>query len=79
MDPCVLQNEKARQRLGFVQLESGGNGSYRFSQTHSAFEALDNSLYALGQLVDEIDGTAHPQASRLAKKQFERLLKTFDA
>ncbi|MHC1693295.1 MAG: helicase-related protein [Sphaerochaetaceae bacterium] len=70
---------KDRRQLGFVQLDSLGKTEYRFSQSKNCFEALDSSLYALGQLVDEIDGTAFPQESRLAKKCFERLLKSFDA
>lgn len=73
---CRLK--KRRGMLGFCQLESHGNGQYRFSANGSAFEALDNSLYALGQLVDEIDAQRQPLLSRATKKKFEQLLKSFD-
>jgi len=70
---------KKTHQLGFVQLDTHSNGTYRFSSTRNCFEALDSSLYALGQLVDEIDGKAYPQELRLAKKQFEKLLRSFDS
>lgn len=69
---------KKNRQLGFVQFNSQGNGVYRFSSTRSGFEALDSSLYALGQLVDEIDGKIHQQELRLAKKAFEKYLRLFD-
>lgn len=74
---CRLK--KRRNLLGFIQLEACGNGTYRFGRTRNCFEALDSSLYALGQLVDDIDGALHPQELRLAKKTFEKLLKSFDS
>lgn len=73
---CRLK--KKSQQLGFIQFDSQGNGIYRFSSTRNGFEALDTSLYSLGQLVDEIDGQAFPQELRLAKKAFERNLRLFD-
>lgn len=69
---------KKNRQLGFIQFNAQGNGMYRFSSTRSGFEALDSSLYALGQLVDEIDGKAHQQELRLAKKLFEKYLRLFD-
>jgi hypothetical protein len=74
---CRLK-KKSRQ-LGFITLDAQGNGVYRFTSKRNAFEALDSSLYALGQLVDEIDRTNYPQELRLAKKAFEHHLKLFDA
>ena len=71
--------KKKTHQLGFVQLDTNSNGTYRFSSTRNCFEALDSSLYALGQLVDEIDRKTNPQESRLAKKMFEKLLRSFDS
>ncbi|MGE0074005.1 MAG: oligonucleotide/oligosaccharide-binding fold domain-containing protein [Sphaerochaetaceae bacterium] len=71
--------KKKTHQLGFVQLDTHSNGTYRFSSTRNCFEALDSSLYALGQLVDEIDGKTYPQELRLAKKMFEKLLRSFDS
>ena len=71
--------KKKTHQLGFVQLDTHSNGTYRFSSTRNCFEALDSSLYALGQLVDEIDGKSYPQELRLAKKMFEKLLRSFDS
>lgn len=75
---ALCRLKKKSHQLGFVQLNSQGNGMYYFSSTRSGFEALDSSLYALGQLVDEIDGNTHGQQLRLAKKTFERYLRLFD-
>ena len=71
--------KKKTHQLGFVQLDTNSNGTYRFSSTRNCFEALDSSLYALGQLVDEIDRKTNPQESRLAKKMFGKLLRSFDS
>ena len=69
---------KRKRHLGFIQLVVQGNGMYRFSRTRYYFEALDTSLYALGQLVDDIDKKTHPKALEKAKKVFEKLLRSFD-
>ncbi|HLW22081.1 MAG TPA: ATP-dependent RNA helicase [Sphaerochaetaceae bacterium] len=73
---CKLK--KKQRQLGFVQFNAQGNGVYRFSSTRNGFEALDSSLYALGQLVDEVDGSTFSQELRLAKKAFEHYLRLFD-
>jgi len=71
--------KKDKKKLGFIQLDYVGEGLFRFSAVKNCFEALDSSVYALGQLVDEIDAKAYPQEMRLAKKAFERLLRSFDS
>jgi len=71
--------KKPQGHLGFILLDSQGNGVYRFSVVSNCFEALDSSVYALGQLVDEIDRKEHPQELRLAKKYFEKMLRSFDS
>jgi HrpA-like RNA helicase len=74
---CRMKKDK--KKLGFIQLDYVGEGLFRFSAVKNCFEALDSSVYALGQLVDEIDAQAYPQEMRLAKKAFERLLRSFDS
>ncbi|MFA7019524.1 MAG: oligonucleotide/oligosaccharide-binding fold domain-containing protein, partial [Sphaerochaetaceae bacterium] len=70
---------KRKRHLGFVQLVVQSNGTYRFSRTRYYFEALDTSLYALGQLVDEIDKVNNPNALKQTKKVFKELLRSFDS
>lgn len=70
---------KRKRHLGFVQLVIQSNGTYRFSRTRYYFEALDTSLYALGQLVDEIDKDTNPGPLKQAKKVFKELLRSFDS
>lgn len=74
---CRLK--KPKRSIGFIALSSSGGGMFRFTVEKNFFEALDNSLYALGQLIDVIDGTDHPQQLRLAKKAYERLVKLFES
>jgi len=74
---CRMKKDK--KRLGFIQLDYLGDGHFRFAAVKNCFEALDSSVYALGQLVDELDAKAYPQEMRLAKKAFERLLRSFDS
>ncbi|MGI6466425.1 MAG: helicase-related protein [Sphaerochaetaceae bacterium] len=66
--------KKRRNELGFIELNLHSNNVYRFAVNRSAFEALDNSLYALGRLIDELSG----EQLTLAKKKFEQLMKIFD-
>lgn len=73
---CRMKNRK--HHLAFVQLEAKGNGVYRFSRSANCFEAMDSSLYAINQLLEDIDGTAHPQELRLAKKAYEKLTAAFE-
>lgn len=73
---CRLKKE--RTRLGFVALDATGDGNFRFTVMKSFFEALDSSLYALGQLVDAVDATTQVLPARTIKKTFERLLKQFE-
>lgn len=75
---ALCRLKKKQRQLGFVKFDAQGNGIYRFSCTRNGFEALDSSLYALGQLVDEIDGNTFAQELRLAKKAFEQNLRLFD-
>ncbi len=76
----ALTRVKGRKnRFFFVQLDTKGHGYYRFESSPSAFDALDNSLYALGQLVDEIVGSSFPNEKKAAQKKFQQLLKLFDA
>lgn len=73
---CRLKKE--RGHLGFVELDTNGNGVYTFRVNKNCFEALDTSIYALGQLLDELDKKSHPNELRVAKKTYERLMKSFN-
>lgn len=64
--------------LYFILLDTKGNGYYRFEVNKDAFDALDISLYALGQLVDEVSPVSFPNESKLIKKKFEEMLRLFD-
>ncbi len=68
-----------KNRFFFVQLDTKGHGYYRFESSPSAFDALDTSLYALGQLIDEIPPDSFPAEHKAAQKKFNQLLKLFDA
>jgi len=73
---CKLK--KRKRELGFVQLNFHGKGIYRFSSTANGFEALDNSLFALGQLIDDLSGDYQKKQLQTVKKMYEKLLKIFD-
>lgn len=73
---CRLKKE--RGHLGFVEFDTNGNGVYTFRVNKNCFEALDTSIYALGQLLDELDKKSHPNELRVAKKTYERLMKSFN-
>lgn len=74
---CRLKKE--RGQLGFIELDTNANGIYTFRVNKNCFEALDSSIYALGLLIEEIDGKAHPNELRLAKKAYEKLMQSFDS
>ncbi|NCB02100.1 MAG: ATP-dependent RNA helicase [Spirochaetia bacterium] len=70
--------KKESKNLYFVQLDHKGNGYYRFETNRDAFDALDISLYALGQAIDEINPSQFPQEAQAVKKKFDELLVLFD-
>lgn len=70
--------KKMSRTLHFVLLDTKGNGYYRFEANKNAFDALDISLYALGQLVDEVSPLSFPNESKLIKKKFDQMLRLFD-
>jgi len=74
----LTRNKKSSKYLGFTQLDTKGNGYYLFGSNKDAFDALDTSLYALGQLVDEISIENYPLESKIAKKKYKELLRLFD-
>ena len=65
-------------QIGFIALDAVGSGGYRFTVVKSFFEALDLSLYSVGELVDSIVAKTYPNEMRIAKKAYEYLLKIFD-
>ena len=73
---CRLK--KSKQQIGFIALDAVGSGGYRFTVVKSFFEALDLSLYSVGELVDSIVAKTYPNEMRIAKKAYEYLLKIFD-
>ncbi len=70
--------KKVSKILHFVQLDHKGNGYYRFETNRDAFDALDISLYALGQAIDEINPQEFHEEARIIKEKFEELLRLFD-
>ncbi len=73
---CRLKKE--RGRLGFIELDTNGNGMFMFKANKNGLEALDTSIYSLGQLLDDLDRSSHPNELRVARKTYERLMKLFD-
>ncbi len=71
------KSRKDRKILAFIQLEGSGN-SFRFSSCHSFMEALDTSLYFLGELMDRLSEGHERTLLSLAKKAQGRLLKLSD-
>ncbi|MFA7225609.1 MAG: ATP-dependent RNA helicase [Sphaerochaetaceae bacterium] len=69
---------KRKKHLGFVQLVLQNNGQYRFSSTRYYFEALDTSIYALSNLVDEIDRKKSDKEYQKAKGLLNELVTLFD-
>ncbi len=69
---------KRKKHLGFVQLVLQNNGLYRFSSTRYFFEALDTSLYALTNLVEELDQKRDAQELKQAKKILNELNRLFN-
>ena len=74
----ITSVKSTTKNLSFVLLDTKGNGYYRFETNKDAFDALDISLYALGQLVDEISPQAFPHELEIVKRKFEELLRLFD-
>ncbi|MGD1833500.1 MAG: helicase-related protein [Sphaerochaetaceae bacterium] len=75
---ALTRVKKSSKYLSFTQLDTKGNGYYLFSANADAFDALDTSLYALGQLVDEILKESYPNESKIAMRKYKELLKLFD-
>ncbi|MFA5513640.1 MAG: ATP-dependent RNA helicase [Sphaerochaetaceae bacterium] len=71
--------KKRKRHLGFVELNYHNKGLYRYAINSSAFGALDNSLFSVGQLIDELDSKKYPSEAKSAKKRYEQLLKIFDS
>jgi hypothetical protein len=75
---ALTRLKKDPKHFAFTQIDTKGNGYYLFSINRDAFDALDTSLYALGQLVDEISKETYPNELRIVKKKFQDLLRLFD-
>ncbi len=69
---------KRKKHLGFIQLVLQNNGLYRFSSTRYFFEALDTSIYALNNLVEEIDRSKSNREYQRTRTLLNRLLTLFD-
>ena len=63
--------------LCFIQLEGSGD-SFRFTQSRDFGEALDTSLFSLGDLIDRLTEKGDDTTIRIAKKARQRLLKLAD-
>ncbi|MFA5569857.1 MAG: oligonucleotide/oligosaccharide-binding fold domain-containing protein [Sphaerochaetaceae bacterium] len=72
---ALCRLKKRKKELGFIFLEYSASGVYRFGVTDSAFEALDNSLYALTQLLYDVEKS--PLANRV-QKLFNQLVSLYD-
>ncbi len=75
---ALCRSKKEKGILGFVELDTNNGGNYMFHFNKSCLESLDTSIYALGLLIDEIDGKQFPNELRIAKKTFEALMDRFD-
>ncbi|WP_041395480.1 helicase-related protein [Parasphaerochaeta coccoides] len=75
--PCKMK--KDMQTLGFITLDTNGQGLYYFTAGKNCFEALDNSIYALGQLVDELRRTNLGATAKNTALLYRKLLSAFDA
>lgn len=75
---ALVRLKKERGQLGFVEFDTNGNGVYTFRVNKNCFEALDTSIYALGQLLEELDKNKFPNELRVTKKAYERLMQSFN-
>jgi hypothetical protein len=74
---AFTKQKRERRHLYFVELtESGGN--FRFSANRDCHDALDTSLYTLGQLIDELDRAGNTVMSKRVSTVYGRLLKLVD-
>ena len=71
------KSKKDRHSLGFVQLE-GNNDYYRFSFNKDFFDALDTTLFYLGQLQENLKQSKLEDMEIEVNKYYSRLLKLAD-
>ncbi|MFA6865120.1 MAG: ATP-dependent RNA helicase [Sphaerochaetaceae bacterium] len=63
----------------FVKLNINRDGSYSFSADRDYFKALDDSLYALWQLIDDMESMDfYKEETKRAKAIYDKLLKIID-
>ncbi len=69
LKPCRLKKKK--KRLGFLALNSDGQGTFWFRATRNYLTALNESLYSLESLADAPDQAVPP--ARQARSEINRL------
>jgi HrpA-like RNA helicase len=74
---CFVKSKKDRKSLGFISLD-GNRDVFRFSFNRNFFDALDDTLFYLGQLVEELKREGKTDDEREAKRVYSRLLKLAD-
>ncbi len=71
---AFTKSKRERRHLFFIEiLES--SGSYRFAANRDCYDALDNSLYTLMQLVDDLNAAGKGAIAKRVGKLHSRLLK----
>lgn len=63
----------------FIKLNYSSNGNYGFSANKDYFRALDDSLYSLWQLVEDLESHNMKKEAKRARQAYSRLLKIIDS
>lgn len=74
---CFSKSKKDRKALGFIALD-GNNGTYRFAYNKDFFDALDGTLFYLGQFLDDLKKNGDSNDVREVDRIFGKLLKLAD-
>lgn len=74
---CFVKSKKDRKTLAFISLD-GNNNTFRFTSNRNFFDALDDTLFTLGQLVEDLETAGKTDDEREAKRIYAKLLKKAD-
>jgi RNA helicase HrpA len=74
----ITRRKKAGKSVGFLTLETDGNGTYWFKPSRSFHTAVADSLGALEQLADELGEEVDAPEHRLVNETYRRLALLLD-
>ncbi|MCH3916174.1 MAG: hypothetical protein LKE40_01575 [Spirochaetia bacterium] len=76
--PLLLGLVNRKKTFSFVTLEARGEGSYYLTDKTDYFQALDDSLYNLLLLVDELEVAGKKKEAAKVQAVYDKLLRKFD-